>query len=92
MQKTYLPAFKQVVKTGKALSDWNLQRNKPASGTSKSAKGKKEFANKLATVYRDSEFEGFMEDLQASYENAEFETLIEGIKSYLEASGIKLKD
>lgn len=91
MQKTYLPAFKQVVKTGKALSDWNLQRNKPKSGKANAAKGKKEFADKLATVYRDSEFEGFITDLEASWDNGEIDHLIEGIKSYLEASGVKLK-
>jgi len=38
-----------------------------------------------------SDFEGFVTDLQAGYENADFETLLEGIKSYLEAEGIKLK-
>ena len=90
-QKTYLPTFKKAVESGKAVTDWNSQRAKKG-GTSKSAKGKKEFADKLATVYRDADFEGFMDDLQTSYENAEFDTLHEGIKSFLEASGIKLKD
>lgn len=90
-QKTYLPTFKKAVESGKPVTDWNLQRAKKAGGTSNAAKGKKEFADKLATVYRDADFEGFMDDLQTSYENAEFDTLHEGIKSYLEASGIKLK-
>ena len=90
-QKTYLPTFKKAVESGKAVTDWNSQRAKGKSGTSKSAKGKKEFADKLATVYRDADFEGFINDLQAGYENADFDTLLEGIKSYLEAEGIKLK-
>jgi hypothetical protein len=89
-QKTYLPTFKKAVESGKPVTDWNLQRAKKG-GTSKSAKGKKEFADKLATVYRDADFEGFVTDLQTGYENADFETLLEGIKSYLEAEGIKLK-
>lgn len=89
-QKTYLPTFKQAVASGKPVTDWNSQRAKKG-GTSKTAKGKKEFADKLATVYRDADFEGFINDLQAGYENADFETLLEGIKSYLEAEGIKLK-
>ena len=84
-QKTYLPTFKQAVATGKPVTDWNSQRAK-ANG----AKGKKEFADKLATVYRDSDFEGFIDDLQAGYENADFDNLKDGIKSFLEASGIKL--
>ena len=91
-QKTYLPTFKKAVESGKAVTDWNLQRAKKSGGTANAAKGKKEFATKLATVYRDSEFVGFMEDLQQGYEDAQFDTLAEGIKSYLEASGIKLKD
>ena len=90
-QKTYLPTFKKAVESGKAVTDWNSQRAKGKGGSAKSAKGKKEFADKLATVYRDADFEGFINDLQSGYENADFETLLEGIKSYLEAEGIKLK-
>ena len=89
-QKTYLPTFKKAVESGKAVTDWNSQRAKKG-GTSKTAKGKKEFADKLATVYRDSEFEGFIADLEASWDNGEIDHLIEGIKSYLEDSGVKLK-
>jgi pyruvate,water dikinase len=83
--------LKKAVESGKAVTDWNSQRAKKSGGSSNTAKGKKEFADKLATVYRDSDFEGFVTDLQAGYENADFETLLEGIKSYLEAEGIKLK-
>lgn len=91
-QKTYLPTFKKAVESGKAVTDWNSQRAKKSGGSSNTAKGKKEFADKLATVYRDSEFEGFIADLEASWDNGEIDHLIEGIKSYLEASGVKLKD
>ena len=90
-QKTYLPTFKKAVESGKPVTDWNLQRAKKSGGTANTAKGKKEFADKLATVYRDSEFEGFIADLEASWDNGEIDHLIEGIKSYLEASGVKLK-
>lgn len=89
-QKTYLPTFKKAVESGKAVIDWNSQRAKGKGGKSNTAKGKKEFADKLATVYRDADFAGFIDDLQAGYENADFDSLSEGIKSYLEASGIKL--
>jgi hypothetical protein len=88
-QKTYLPTFKKAVESGKAVTDWNSQRAK--GGAAKAAKGKKEFADKLATVYRDADFEGFINDLEASYQNDEIGNLLEGIKSYLEAEGIKLK-
>ena len=92
-QKTYLPTFKQAVASGKPVTDWNSQRAKAKakSGNAKAAKGKKEFADKLATVYRDADFEGFINDLEESYKNDDIVSLLEGIKSYLEAEGIKLK-
>jgi hypothetical protein len=85
----YLSTFRDAVKTGKPVTDWNPKR-KPAGSSPKSAKGKKEFADKLATVFRDGEFEGFINDLEASFQDDEIETLIEGVKSFLEASGVKL--
>jgi hypothetical protein len=45
----------------------------------------------LATCFRDADFEGFINDLQASFENDEIKTLLEGVKSYLEAEGVGLK-
>lgn len=84
----YLSVFRDAVKTGKPVTEWNPSRK---SAKAKSAKGKKEFADKLATVYRDADFAGFIEDLQNGWDSAQFKTLMEGIKSYLEASGIELK-
>jgi len=83
----YLSVFRDAVKTGKPVKEWNPSRK---SAKAKSAKGKKEFADKLATVYRDADFAGFLEDLQNGWDNAHFKTLMEGIKSYLEASGVEL--
>ena len=88
----YLSTFRDAVKTGKPVTDWNPKRNgkKPAGSSPKSAKGKKEFADKLATCFRDGEFEGFINDLEASFQDDEIQTLLEGVKSFLEASGVKL--
>jgi len=90
--QNYLSLFKDAVKTGKPVTDWGGTK---AGGrkAAKSAKATtpKELADKLATAYRDADFEGFINDLQASYENAEVETLLEGIQSYLESAGIELK-
>jgi hypothetical protein len=90
--QNYLSLFKDAVKTGKPVQDWGGTK---AGGrkAAKSAKATtpKELADKLATAYRDADFEGFINDLQASYENAEVETLLEGIQSYLESAGIELK-
>lgn len=88
----YLSTFRDAVKTGKPVHDWNPNRKGAKAGakSAKSAKGKKEFADKLATAFRDGEFEGFINDLEASFQDDEIETLIEGVKSFLEASGVKL--
>ena len=85
----YLSVFRDAVKTGKPVTEWNPSRK--GAKAKASAKGKKEFADKLATVYRDADFVGFITDLQAGYHDAQFPTLVDGIKSYLEASGIELK-
>jgi len=89
--QNYLSLFKDAVKTGKPVQDWGGTK---AGGrkVAKSAKATtpKELADKLATAYRDADFESFVTDLQASFQNDEIETLLEGIQSYLEAAGIKL--
>jgi len=85
----YLTTFRDAVKSGKPVTEWNP--NRKGAKAKASAKGKKEFADKLATVYRDADFVGFITDLQAGYHDAQFPTLVDGIKSYLEASGIELK-
>lgn len=92
--QNYLSLFREAVKTGKPVTDWGGTKaggRKAAAGAKGSAKGKKEFADKLATCFRDAEFEGFINDLENSFHNDEIETLIEGVKSFLEASGIELK-
>jgi hypothetical protein len=84
----YLSVFRKAVASGKPVTDWNESRK---GAKAKSAKGKKEFADKLAMCFRDADFEGFIADLEAGYHDAQFPTLIDGVKSYLEASGIELK-
>ena len=90
--QNYLSLFKDAVKTGKPVLDWGgTKGGTTRKGAKGSAKGKKEFADKLATCFRDAEFEGFINDLEASFQDDEIKTLIEGVKSYLEASGIEIK-
>lgn len=91
-QKTYLPTFKKAVASGKPVGDWNSQRAKnPKNPKGGKASEPKSLANKLATCYRDGDFEGFIIDLQASFENDEGD-LIDLIKSYLEIEGIVIKE
>jgi hypothetical protein len=89
----YLSTFRKAVTEGKPVTEWNPAQSKGKGKGKGGAKATaaKELADKLATAYRDADFEGFMNDLQASYENDEVKTLLEGIQSYLEAAGIKLK-
>jgi len=90
--QNYLSLFKNAVATGKPVTDWGGTKKGGSRKGGKTAKATtaKELADKLATAYRDADFAGFVNDLQASYENAEVETLLEGIQSYLEAAGVKL--
>ena len=90
--QNYLTLFRNAVETGQPVKDWGgTKAGGRKGGKTAKATTAKELADKLATAYRDADFEGFVNDLQASYENAEVETLLEGIQSYLEAAGIELK-
>jgi hypothetical protein len=87
----YLSTFRKAVAEGKPVKEWNPAQSKgKGKPSAKGAKGKKEFADKLATCYRDAEFEEFINDLEASFQDDAIETLLEGVKSYLEACGTKL--
>ena len=88
--KNYLSLFREAVKTGKPVKDWGGTKAGDRKGAKGTAKSKKEFADKLATAFRDAEFESFINDLEASFQDDQIETLIEGVKSFLEASGVKL--
>jgi len=91
--QNYLSLFREAVKTGKPVTDWGGTKaggRKAAGSKPNSAKGKKEFADKLATAFRDGEFEGFINDLESSFQDDEIETLMDGVKSFLESSGVKI--
>lgn len=91
-QRLYLSTFKDAVKTGKPVTDWNKARvNAKDKGKGGKASEPKSLASKLATCYRDGEFAEFVADLQTSYDNDEGD-LIELIKSYLENADIDLKE
>jgi hypothetical protein len=88
----YLSTFRKAVASGKPVTDWNPNRKdaKAKASAKGKAKGKKEFADKLAMCFRDADFEGFIADLEASYKDDAIENLMEGVKSFLEASGVEL--
>ena len=89
--QNYLMLFREAVKTGKPVKDWGGTKAGGRKGA-KTAKAitPKELADKLATAYRDADFEGFVNDLEESFKNDEIKTLLEGIQSYLEAAGVEL--
>ena len=91
--QNYLSLFKDAVATGKPVLDWGGVKGGKSRKGAKGAKATtpKELADKLATAYRDADFEGFINDLEEALLDAQIPTLLEGVKSYLESAGIELK-
>ena len=91
-QRVYLPTFKDAVKTGKPVTDWNMSRkDEKGNASANSTKEKQALASKLNKAYKDAEFDGFIADLQKSFLDDEIKTLKEGIESFLEMHGIEIK-
>jgi hypothetical protein len=93
MQKTYLPAFKQVVATGKPLSDWNLQRgkNKGKKGGNKS-KGKAELSALFVKVFNHPEFAPLCKNIENGYEDAKYTSIHAGFIDYLKSEGYEISE
>ena len=91
-QRVYLPTFKDAVKTGKPVDDWNKSRaDAKGNASGNSSKEKQALASKLNKAYKDAEFDGFIADLQKSFLDDEIKTLKEGIESFLGMNGIEIK-
>lgn len=93
MQKTYLPAFKQVVATGKPLSDWNLQRgkNKGKKGGNKS-KGKAELHALLVKVFNHTEFAPLCKNIELGFDDAKYDSIHAGFIDYLKSEGYEISE
>lgn len=91
MQKTYLPAFKQVVATGKPLSDWNLQRGK-SKGKGGKSKGKAELSALLVKVFNHGDFESLCQEITNTYDAGKHDTVHGCFADYLKAEGYEISE
>ena len=92
----YLSVFRDAVKTGKPVTDWNPNR-KGAKGKNKAgkSKGNKAFADLFRPAFNHDEgktFETLCSEIQAKYENAEFDNLYEGFVDYLKSEGDEIAE
>ena len=92
----YLSTFRDAVKSGKPVTDWNPNRKgaKGKSGKGKS-KGAKAFADLFRPAFNHDEGKTFMAlcaDIQARYENAEFDNLYDGFVEFLKSEGDEIAE
>lgn len=92
MQKTYLPAFKQVVSTGKPLSDWNLQRGKNKGKKGGKSKGKAELSALLVKVFNHTEFESLCQEITNTYDAGKHDTVHGCFADYLKSEGYEISE
>lgn len=92
----YLSVFRDAVKTGKPVTDWNPNRKGP-KGKNKAgkSKGSKAFADLFRPAFNHESgktFETLCSEIQAKYENAEFDNLYEGFVDYLKSEGDEIAE
>ena len=93
-QQVYLPTFKDAVKTGKPVVDWNKARAN-ASNKKKNAKGKGKstLSNLLVKAFNHDEgksFEALCLRIMEQYEDAQFDTIYDGFIDYLASEGFEI--
>ena len=90
----YLSVFRDAVKTGKPVTDWNPNRN-GGKGKGKGGKGKGQaaFADLLLKAFNHDNGETLQtlcDDILTKYEAAEIENIYQGFVSYLESEGYEI--
>jgi hypothetical protein len=92
----YLTTFRDAVKTGKPVVEWNPAQSKKskAKGEAK-AKGTKAFVDLLRPAFNHDEggsFEDLCTAIQAAFENAEHDSLYDGFKDFFAAHGDEIAE
>jgi hypothetical protein len=90
----YLTTFKEHVKTGKPIVDWNLHRKTDAKGNAK-GKGKSTLSNLLVKAFNHDEgksFQNLCEKIEIQWNDAKVDSIYEGVKEYLKSEGFEIKD
>lgn len=91
----YLSVFKDAVKTGKPVTDWNPNRKGETKGKGKGGKGKGQaaFADLLLKAFNHENGEtlqALCDDILTKYEAAEVENIYQGFVNYLESEGYEI--
>jgi len=92
----YLTTFRDAVKSGKAVTDWNPNRKgaKGAKGSAK-AKGSKALADLLRPAFNHDSgktFQALCEAIENDFNDAKVETLYEGFVEYFKAQGDEIAE
>jgi hypothetical protein len=85
----YLSVFRDAVKTGKKVTEWNPSQSK-GKGKGKKTKGSKAFVDLLRVAFNHSEgktFEALCGGIQAQYEDAQIDSLYQGFVEYFKSEG-----
>lgn len=90
----YLSTFRDAVKTGKPVTDWNPNRKGKGKGKGKT-KGSKSFADLFRPAFNfadGKEFQVLCQEIQVRYENAEFDNLYDGFVDFFKAQGDEIAE
>ena len=92
----YLTTFRDAVKTGKPVIEWNPAQNKKskAKGEGK-AKGTKAFVDLLRPAFNHDEggsFQDLCDKIQAEFENANYDSLYDGFKDFFASHGDEIAE
>jgi hypothetical protein len=88
--KNYLTVFRDAVKTGKPVTDWNGSRADAKSKGKGKGKGKAELSALLLKARNHADFAEACEMMEAEYKDDKG-TFAEVVDSWLESQGIELK-
>jgi hypothetical protein len=93
----YLTTFRDAVKTGKPVTEWNPAQKKKAKASADAAaddvsgvKGSKAFADLLRPAFNHDEGKTFLalcKKIEKAFENAEYETVYAGFLDFFAAAG-----
>lgn len=91
----YLSVFRDAVKTGKPVTDWNPNRKDGKAGKGKGGKGKgtAAFSDLLIKVFNHDEgksFEALCKKIEAQWDNTEIKTVYAGFVDYLKSEGVEI--
>ena len=93
----YLTTFRDAVKTGKPVTDWNPNRKdpKPTVQSGTSTKGKKEFADLFRPAFNHDKGNSFMalcKMIEKDYKDDKIKTLYAGFVEYFKSEGDQIEE